>query len=147
MVVGPLLGSPGTDEEVCLMPTPNDVLKVAYKAGDFIFLEGDHEAHFYIIETGRVQIFTKKPNGERLNICEVTDGESFGEFALLSQSPRSASAKALTDVVLVKVSAAGYEKLVSELPIWASSMMKAFIARLQNMNLLLKKEDQFIKRG
>lgn len=129
------------------MPNISDIQKVGYKAGDFIFLEGDHEAHFYIIESGKVQIFTKKPNGERINICDISEGESFGEFALLDKAPRSASAKALTDVVLVKVSAQGYEKLLTELPVWASSMMKSFITRLKNMNALLKKEDQFIKKG
>ncbi len=127
------------------MPTPSDIQKVAYKTGDFIFLEGDQESHFYIIEQGRVQIFTKKPDGERVNICEMTEGESFGEFALLDKAPRSASAKALTDVVLVKVSAEGYEKLLSEIPTWASSMLKSFIIRLKNMNTILKTQDQFIK--
>ena len=126
------------------MPDIQDIQKVAYKAGDFIFLEGDQESHFYIIETGRVQIFTKKPNGERINICEMTEGESFGEFALLDKSPRSASAKALSDVVLVKVSAEGYDKLLSEIPIWASSMLRSFMIRLKNMNKLVKIEPQFI---
>lgn len=126
------------------MPSPSDIQKVAYKAGDFIFLEGDKEAHFYIIEKGSVQIFTKKPTGERINICEISEGESFGEFALLDKAPRSASAKATTDVVLVKVSAEGYEKLLSELPAWSSSMLRSFMARLKNMNELLKTQEQFL---
>lgn len=129
------------------MPTPEDIQKVAYKTGDFIFLEGDKESHFYIIEKGTVQIFTKKPNGERVNICDISEGESFGEFALLDKAPRSASAKALSDVVLVKVSAEGYEKLLSEIPVWASSMLRSFIIRLKNMNTLIKSTDQFIKKG
>ncbi len=129
------------------MPDLKDIQKVAYKAGDFIFLEGDREAHFYIIEKGRVQIFTKKNGtGERINICEISEGESFGEFALLDNAPRSASAKALTDVVLIKVSEEGYEKLLSELPIWASSMLKSFMSRLKNMTVVLKTQDQFLKR-
>ena len=115
------------------------IMKVAYKAGDFIFLEGDHEAHFYIIEKGHVQIFTKKPNGERVNITEIAEGESFGEFALLDKgAPRSASAKALTDVVLVRVSEDGYEKLLDEIPVWAASMLRSFTARLKKMNEKVK---------
>ena len=126
------------------MPDVQDIEKVGYKTGDFIFLEGDQETHFYIIETGRVQIFTKKPGGERINICEIAEGESFGEFALLDKAPRSASAKALTDVVLVKVSTAGYEKLLAEIPVWASSMLRSFISRLKNMNDLVKTQPQFM---
>jgi CRP/FNR family transcriptional regulator, cyclic AMP receptor protein len=128
------------------MTSINEIQKVAYKTGDFIFLEGDQETHFYIVESGRVQIFTKKAGGERINICEITEGESFGEFALLDKAPRSASAKALTDVVLVQVSAEGYEKLLSEIPVWSSTMLRSFMVRLKNMNSLLKTQDQFIKK-
>lgn len=124
----------------------NSIQKVAYKAGDFIFLEGDHESHFYIIEKGSVQIFTKNTEGQRINICDINEGESFGEFALLDNAPRSASAKALTDVVLVKVSAEGYEKLLTEIPVWASNMLSSFMIRLKNMNAILKTQDQFLKK-
>lgn len=123
------------------MTTQQDapIMKVAYKAGDFIFLEGDRESHFYIIESGKVQIFTKKPNGERINICDIGEGESFGEFALLDQgAPRSASAKALTDVVLVRVSEEGYNQLLQDIPIWASSMLRSFTTRLKSMNQKIK---------
>lgn len=115
------------------------ILKVTYKAGDFIFLEGDKESHFYIIEKGSVQIFTKKSNGERINIIDITEGESFGEFAMLDKkAPRSASAKALTDVTLVKVSTEGYEQLLNEIPVWAASMLRSFTARLKQMNEKVK---------
>ena len=115
------------------------ILKVTYKAGDFIFLEGDKESHFYIIEKGTVQIFTKRPNGERINIIDISEGESFGEFAMLDKkAPRSASAKAITDVTLVKVSAEGYEQLLNEIPVWAASMLRSFTARLKKMNEKVK---------
>ncbi len=115
------------------------LMKVAYKSGDFIFLEGDCESHFYIIETGKVQIFTKRGDGQRVNICEIGEGETFGEFALLDRhAPRSASAKALTDVVLVKVSEEGYQQLLEEIPVWAASMLRSFMERLKGMNQKIK---------
>lgn len=121
------------------MTTSADIMKVAYNAGDFIFLEGDREAHFYIIESGTVQIFTKKPGGERVNILDLTQGESFGEFAMLEKgTPRSASAKALTQVVLVKVSENGYEQLLNEIPVWAASMLRSFASRIKMMNEKMK---------
>ncbi len=122
----------------------NAIVKETYQAGDFIFFEGDIEHHFYIIESGEVQIFTKSVAGQRIDICKITDGESFGEFALLDRKPRSASAQALTTVVLVKVSEEGYNQLLSELPVWANSMLKSFMERLKNMTQLMKEKDQFL---
>jgi CRP-like cAMP-binding protein len=128
------------------MSSANDIIKETYSAGETIFFEGDLDSHFYIIESGEVQIFTKDKSGRRLNICKMGPGESFGEFALLSRQPRSASAEAISPVILIKVSEAGYEELLNDLPVWASSMLKSFIERFHNMNDILKNADQFIPK-
>jgi CRP/FNR family transcriptional regulator, cyclic AMP receptor protein len=128
------------------MASQSDIQKESYQAGSLIFCEGDLDFHFYIVETGEVQIFTKTKTGKRINICKVRQGESFGEFALLSKQARTASAEAITPVKLVKVSQAGYEELLNDLPVWASSMMKSFIERFRNVNELLKSSEQFLPR-
>lgn len=122
------------------------ITKVSYKPGDFIFFEGDLESHFYIIESGIVQIYTKSADGKRINICDMNAGESFGEFALLDQQPRSASAQAVTDVLLVRVSEQGYEELLEDLPVWAVSMLKSFADRLKKMTKTIKDIEQFAPR-
>lgn len=113
-----------------------------YQTGDYIFFEGDVENHFYIINSGTVSIFTKDNQGARIVIAELSEGESFGEFALISQSPRSASAQAKTDVSLVKVSEGGFQELLSELPSWAECMLKSFTDRLQNMTEKIRELEQ-----
>jgi CRP/FNR family cyclic AMP-dependent transcriptional regulator len=122
------------------------IAKESYKPGEFIFFEGDVENHFYIVETGVVQIFTKDKANNRVNIVQIFDGESFGEFAMLDQKPRSATAQAISDVTLVRVSADAFQQLMDELPGWANSMMRSFVDRLKNMTELLKDSDQFLKR-
>lgn len=122
------------------------IVRETYAPNDFIFFEGDIESHFYIVESGQVQIFTKSKMGKRIDITRVEEGESFGEFALLDNKPRSASAQALTDVSLIKVSAEGYEQLLSELPVWAACMMKSFVVRLKKMTEQLRASDQFLSR-
>lgn len=121
-----------------------DVSRESFEAGQFIFLEGDRDLHFYIVEEGRVEIFSS-PGGKHLKISELGPGESFGEFALLDRSPRSASARALTPVSLVKVSEQGFEELLAQIPGWASGMLKSFAARLKSMNERLKESPQFLK--
>lgn len=125
------------------MSTP--VQRETFESGKFIFLEGDKDFHFYIIESGRVEIFTNT-NGKYIKITEFGPGESFGEFALLDRSPRSASARALTDVSLFKVSEQGFQELLAQLPDWASSMLKSFAHRLKAMNERLKESPQFFNR-
>ncbi|MEZ0391597.1 MAG: Crp/Fnr family transcriptional regulator [Pseudobdellovibrionaceae bacterium] len=123
-----------------------EVLKETYQPGDYIFFEGDIDFHFYIVESGQVNIFTKNKSGHRIDIITVEAGESFGEFALLDKKPRSASAQAVTECTLVKISEAGYHQLLEELPIWASSMLKSFSKRLKSMNEKLKDLPQFLPK-
>lgn len=120
--------------------------KEKFKAGDYIFFEGDIDFHFYIVESGKVGIFTKSEQGHRIDISSVEPGESFGEFALLSNEPRSASAQALTDCTLIKVSPEAYERLMTELPTWASSMLRSFADRLKRLTKTLKGTPQFISK-
>ncbi len=130
-----------------IFETSATIVRETYAPNDYIFFEGDIESHFYIIESGSVQIFTKNKLGKRLDILTVEEGESFGEFALLDNKPRSASAQALTNVTLIKVSAQGYEELIRDLPVWASCMMKSFVARLKKMTDNMKSSDQFLSNN
>ena len=109
-----------------------------FKAGDFIFFEGDREVHFFIIETGEVSIFTKDKKGQKLEMARLKDGETFGEFALIDNGVRTASAQAMTPVKAMKISSEGYEMMLNDLPLWASSMLKSFSSRLKLMNVQLK---------
>jgi CRP/FNR family cyclic AMP-dependent transcriptional regulator len=136
----------GAVVQTCFMQETAEVVKETYKLGDYIFFEGDLDSHFYIVQQGQVEIFTKNKTGQRISIAMVTAGESFGEFALLDKQARSATAQAATECVLIKVSEKGYEQLLAELPEWASSMMRSFASRLKSMNEKLKTIPQFIKK-
>ncbi len=119
----------------------SSISKEVIKAGDYIFFEGDIESHFYIVETGQVKIFTKNASGQRVDIATLGPGETFGEFALIDKGSRTASAQAETQVQLMKISQEGYEIMMSDLPLWASSMLRSFTTRLKNMNQTLKKNN------
>ena len=116
----------------------SSITKESFKAGDFIFFEGDIEAHFYIIESGTVKIFSKNKSGQKVELAKLNPGETFGEFALIDKGARTASAQADTDCKLMKISEEGYNIMLNDLPLWASSMLESFSTRLKTMNAQLK---------
>ncbi len=116
----------------------SSISKESFKATEFIFFEGDIESHFYIIEAGEILIFTKDKTGQKVEIARLKSGETFGEFALIDKGARTASAQAMTDCKLMKISSEGYEMMLNDLPTWASSMLTAFSSRLKQMNHALK---------
>lgn len=116
----------------------SSITKETFKAGEFIFFEGDIESHFYIIESGEVSIFMKDRHGQKIDLSKLCSGDTFGEFALISKNPRTASAQALTDVKVMKISEEGFQMMLNDLPIWAASMLKSFTQRLRQTNTTIK---------
>ena len=68
----------------------------AIKSGDMLFEEGEHGNMAYLIVSGRVEIFRKTGNQERV-LATLGRGEIVGEMSLIDTLPRMASARALED--------------------------------------------------
>jgi CRP/FNR family cyclic AMP-dependent transcriptional regulator len=69
-----------------------------YKEGETIFNEGDPGVGMYIIEKGRVNIILGK---EEKLLAVLSDGEFFGEIALLSETPRTAGAVSVMPTIIL----------------------------------------------
>jgi CRP/FNR family cyclic AMP-dependent transcriptional regulator len=72
-----------------------------YRAGEPVFYQGDPGLGMYIIQEGEVSIQITGKDGEKSELVVLTDGDFFGELALLDESPRSADAISKTDCLLL----------------------------------------------
>lgn len=72
------------------------------KRGEVIFREGDPPTLAYLIEQGRVEVCTET-GGERVVLAILGPGDLLGEMAIIDASPRTATATALDDCVLMPV--------------------------------------------
>jgi CRP-like cAMP-binding protein len=73
-------------------------------AGETLFCAGDPGDALYIVARGRVEVLqAPQPtiSGERV-IAKLGEGSAFGEMALLSGAPRTATVRAVTDVELLQ---------------------------------------------
>jgi CRP-like cAMP-binding protein len=68
-----------------------------YDAGEVLFRQGNPGVGMYIVREGAVEILDET-TGDTL--AELSDGDFFGEMALLNETPRSATAVARADSVL-----------------------------------------------
>lgn len=117
----------------------HQIMPVEFKAGDLLFVENDSSYHFFIIQEGQVEVFKTGAGGEKIPLAVVGDGTSIGELAMIDRMPRSATARALTEVRAVRISETAYERLLSELPDWAVAVMKALVERLRHTNEIVRK--------
>jgi len=70
---------------------------LVFPAGKAIVREGEPGDSAYVIEKGRCVAF-KTVDGRRQTLREMGPGEIFGEMAILTSTPRTASVEALEDV-------------------------------------------------
>lgn len=86
-----------------------------FAAGEQIIKQGDDGNVFYIIEEGEA-VATKSINGEEAKeVMNYSQGDYFGERALLKNEPRAANVVALTDIKLVSLERASFKRLLGPL--------------------------------
>ncbi|HZS01100.1 MAG TPA: cyclic nucleotide-binding domain-containing protein [Chloroflexota bacterium] len=83
-----------------------------YPAGAVIIRQGDPGDRFYLVRRGRVAISRRLDDGTEHVLAEQGPGEYFGEMALLSDAPRTATVRALEPVVLWSLDKASFHELL-----------------------------------
>ncbi len=102
-----------------------------FKRGDLIFRTSDEGDCAYIIDSGRVQIFTEN-FGTEVPVSILGPGEIFGEMAILDHSPRSASAKAIEDVQVSTVSRLQFEQRMDMADPIVRLLVSILLKRMRN---------------
>lgn len=94
-----------------------------YRAGELIFAEGDAPNGAYLIESGSVEITTLQFNEPRV-LGELGPGMLLGEMAVIDHSPRTATARALTDCRLIPINREQFaERLAAADPVVRALLM------------------------
>ncbi len=106
---------------------------VKFQSGDVIFEEGAEENWMYEIRKGTVGIYAEYGVPEARELTSLGRGAFLGELGLISGRARSASATALEDVELLRISAADFSDYVMEHPDKVLGIMRQMADRLQDL--------------
>lgn len=101
----------------------------AFPAGQTIFREGEAGDHLYVVQQGEVELRVH----DRV-VTLVGPGGILGEMALIDRQPRSATAVATIDSVLVPVDEAHFLRLIQQTPNFALQVMRVMADRLRKMD-------------
>jgi CRP-like cAMP-binding protein len=108
---------------------PGDAPLVPAAAGKVIFAQGDPGDVMYVVVEGQAQVMV---DGKLLET--VRTGGILGEMALIDAGPRSASAIAKTQCVLVPIDEKRFSDLVKRRPEFALHVMRVLAHRLRRMD-------------
>ncbi len=102
-----------------------------YSAGQTIFKEGDHAEEMFIIHQGQVNISKRARNAEQV-LATLRDGDFFGEMALFTDSPRSATATVASESVILRIDKKSFDYMINNNTSFAINMIRKLCERLRN---------------
>jgi response regulator RpfG family c-di-GMP phosphodiesterase len=103
---------------------------VTYAKSAFIFHEGDRGDSYYVVATGEVVLY-KGQGISRRELKRMGSGQGFGEMALISNEPRSASVQAVTDTDLLRLSHEDFMILMDQEARFAQRILRVLSTRLK----------------
>ena len=84
--------------------------------GQVIFREGDRGDWLYVVADGEVEVLRHGPDGVEAPLRRLGAGEAFGEIALVSDGPRTATVRATTATTVLAVDREAFHALFAALP-------------------------------
>src|SRR6478752_4103648 len=109
----------------------------SFSAGDMVLNQGDTGTSMYIVEHGECNIHLPGDASRRISLKDIARGEYFGELALFDEKPRSASALATTDAVLLELQRSTLETFLGRRPRVAMAILRTMSERLRETNTML----------
>jgi CRP-like cAMP-binding protein len=97
-----------------------------FAAGATIFREGEEGHEMFVIRNGLVEILLHDHV-----VATLSEGEIFGEMALIDTHPRSATARAKEDCTLVPVDERRFTFLIQQTPQFGLHVMRILAERLR----------------
>jgi small-conductance mechanosensitive channel/CRP-like cAMP-binding protein len=123
------------DEELRMLAAEVTVLR--FGAGEVIVREGDQGESLYLIRDGTVEVVAMAPDGKQMHIRDLRRPAFFGEIALMTGEPRSATIRARTDAELVELSRDGFTELFKAHPETAAQIGEVIALRMTETRELL----------
>jgi CRP-like cAMP-binding protein len=109
---------------------PLQKFAATYAPGSVVFREGDAGDDMYIIQRGKVRV-SKDFSGKPHVIAVLEKGEFFGEMAIVSRLPRSATVTAIDEVEVLAFDRDGLLKMIARNPRIGLSIIDRLCRRLQ----------------
>jgi NADH dehydrogenase len=96
-----------------------------FEPGQVVFREGDRGDWLYVITEGEVEVAKTVPGGGEQPVRRLGTGECFGEIALVSDTARSATVRALSATNVLAIDRDAFQAMFTTLP-----ALKGFVEQL-----------------
>ncbi|MCB0117629.1 MAG: SpoIIE family protein phosphatase [Anaerolineales bacterium] len=118
-----------------LVSLVNELPVESYKAGDYLFYEGEPGNSLYVVKSGRIEVVLAGGTSDEMHLRACGPGEYVGEMSLiLKQGKRTAAVRTMEDSQLWMMSRDKFNECLTRWPHLAYSMVEVISERLESSN-------------
>lgn len=104
--------------------------------GDVIIRQGDQGKNFYVVDAGTPEVYLRdKDSDTEKKVLSYTEGDSFGELALMYNAPRAATVKASGAVKLWALDRLTFRVILQDSTMKKRDMHKTFLEKVRQGGL------------
>jgi CRP-like cAMP-binding protein len=107
---------------------------VLFGPGEVIIHEGESGNELFVIERGSAEVLVTREGGLRAQVATLQAGQFFGEAALLRDEQRSATVVAITECLLLVITASAFRAAAELDPSIADRLTTKLASRLTELN-------------
>ncbi|CRK61051.1 Crp/Fnr family transcriptional regulator [Alloactinosynnema sp. L-07] len=110
---------------------------VEFPRGHVIFAEGEPGDRLYIIQSGKVKLGRKSPDGRENLLGIFGPSDMFGELSIFDPGPRTSTATTVTEVRAVTMDRPALRQWIATRPEIAEQLLRVIARRLRRTNGML----------
>lgn len=122
-----------------------------YPAGTPLIRQGETERTFYVLEDGWAVVVRRLEDEQEQVLAILGPRQSFGEMALLDDSPRLATVKTISEVVVLEVTVEQFRTLLQSDPDLAIHITRRVLANLRRLDQLsiqdLREKNELLRQA
>jgi CRP-like cAMP-binding protein len=104
------------------------------RRGDVLFDENDDASELFVVESGRLAIASRSPDGRESVFALMTEGDVFGEMSLFDSMGRSAQARALETSIVHAIPYQAIRSSLEDDPTLLWGVVEMLARRLRTMD-------------
>jgi len=106
------------------------VVEKRFEPGEIVFRQGDYPDRLCLVGAGEAEALKAAQDGTEVRVARIGAGEFFGEIGILSNTPRTATVRAVTAMDTLSIHRGYLTPLLAYMPGWKEKVLDEYVQRI-----------------